>query len=288
MLSYVISTKNKLPYLKIAIEQLLRYTDKDEEIIIIDGNSTDGTAEYIKDLREQGKISMFLSEEDKGEAHGLNKGMMMATKPLIKIISDDDAFNFAAIKKCKKYMLENPDIDVMASDGAATSIANPDLIKDLQFFNNYLTWKKEMRPFAFCGLGLMIRKKAIPFVGLLNTSYIGVDGEFSMRITSMKRVKLAWLTGRNWIRITNPNSNGINYRHRIAFEMYKLYSFYSPGRLAAYAGYSKYVISYFKAYLLKLYAVKNPVPEDAFLKAYRNQYDAINQTEMSGFIAPEH
>ena len=60
-LSYIIATKNKLPYLKIALEKLIANKKEGEEILVADGASTDGTKEYIEELEHAGKIDFYIS-----------------------------------------------------------------------------------------------------------------------------------------------------------------------------------------------------------------------------------
>ena len=91
-LSWIITTRNKLAFLKEVLHRLLSDLHEDEEIIVVDGASTDGTVEYLTELHRQGLIHHFLSEPDHGEAEGFNKGMLLANGRLIKILTDDDAF----------------------------------------------------------------------------------------------------------------------------------------------------------------------------------------------------
>ena len=116
-LSYVLTTFNKLPYLKHTIAELLEACTDDEEIVIYDGGSTDGTREYLEDLYKKGLIHQFSSEKDKGEANGYNKAILQANGELIKIITDDDIYAYDRIKQCKEFMLQNPEKDMLGSDG---------------------------------------------------------------------------------------------------------------------------------------------------------------------------
>ena len=79
-LSYVMTTFNKFEYLKIAVTELINECLSDEEIVIVDGGSTDGSIEYLSILKDQGKIHQFISAKDYGEAHGINKAMMAKPK----------------------------------------------------------------------------------------------------------------------------------------------------------------------------------------------------------------
>jgi glycosyltransferase involved in cell wall biosynthesis len=78
-LSYVLTTFNKLEYLKVSLPNLLDNLKDDEEIVITDGGSSDGTSEYLEDLHSRGLIHQYVSEPDIGQAHGINKAILMAT-----------------------------------------------------------------------------------------------------------------------------------------------------------------------------------------------------------------
>ncbi|HRI80047.1 MAG TPA: glycosyltransferase, partial [Cyclobacteriaceae bacterium] len=54
-LSYVLTTYNKLPYLRVTIPYLLAACQPDEEIVVVDGGSQDGSAEYLAELHKSGK-----------------------------------------------------------------------------------------------------------------------------------------------------------------------------------------------------------------------------------------
>ena len=49
---------------------------RDFEYIIIDGGSTDGSIEVIKEYA--GKVDYWVSEPDKGIYHAMNKGVLQA------------------------------------------------------------------------------------------------------------------------------------------------------------------------------------------------------------------
>ena len=214
-LSYVITTRNKLSYLKEVMKRLIDNLQEDEEIIVIDGASTDGTVEYLADLHQQGKIQQFISEPDQGEAHGYNKGFLMARGELIKDITDDDAFYYPAIQECKKFMLEHEQIDVMSGNTANVVLEQIELnsdhihnqfkiLDDSEY--HYKQWLVDGRTTRFIGLPLMIRKKSLALTGLYCTGATQVDLEFTLRITSIN-ANIAWNTSLISVRIDNPQSN---------------------------------------------------------------------------------
>lgn len=225
-LSYVLTTYNKLPYLKLVLERLIENCQEDEEIVVTDGASTDGTPAYLKQLFEQGKIHQYVSEKDCGEAHGFNKGFLLAKGELIKIMSDDDAFCYPVICRCKEFMLKNKQYDMLGGNMAYTDIKQPESIATKDDFDNFYAYKKDQTPFWFNGQPWMIRRSSLPLTGLLNTSLIIVDTEFSLRVTNNKKVKLCWLLNHVSVRIDNQDSNFNKFSKIIEGQTNRLFAFY--------------------------------------------------------------
>jgi glycosyltransferase involved in cell wall biosynthesis len=225
-LSLVLTTRNKILYLKEVLGLLLDNVKDDEEIVVIDGASSDGTVDYLNKLFKLGKIHQFISEPDKGESHGFNKGFLLAKGDLIKVITDDDAFNYSVIQKCKDFMLLHPEIDIMAGN---TGSINMDDIKSLycsfSFQDDFELWRKgNLKNFFFNGTCLMIRKSSLELTGLFSTNSLLADMEFSLRVTGIARI--AWCTGIISTRILNSQSNYLRYPERAKIEDEKLCQFY--------------------------------------------------------------
>jgi glycosyltransferase involved in cell wall biosynthesis len=222
-LSYLISTKNKLPALKQGLLRLLAQVEDDEEIVVIDGASSDGTVEFLQGLHDNGEIQQFVSEPDSGEAHGWNKALLRARGAVIKPITDDDAFSWPVIRACKRFMLDHSEIDVLATPGFDTNwgLAHPFL--PIERRNPYTLDLR--RPFVFSGLGLMLRRSSLPLTGLFHTGLISVDTEFALRVSSGP-VNLAWCTGASFVRILNPQSLTVTQHPRIIDDLARIYRFY--------------------------------------------------------------
>jgi glycosyltransferase involved in cell wall biosynthesis len=225
-LSYVLTTYNKLPYLKEVMRLLLLNKKEDEEIVIADGGSTDGTIEFFQELYDQGKIDQFISEKDKGEAHGYNKTFLMAKGDLIKVITDDDVFYYPAIKSCRKFMEENPSIDLMTGMAAMVYTGAITPINPIQeFFEEYQKWETgKCDRFYSNGLALLIRKKSLPLLGLFNNDLTYVDIEYTLRVS--KWANIAFCNQCIAVRVTNLQSKGVvNLDGKN--EIIKLFNFYN-------------------------------------------------------------
>ncbi len=76
--------------LRKTIESVVNQTYKDFEYIIIDGGSTDGSVEVIKEYAD--KIDYWVSESDKGIYNAMNKGILQAHGEYLNFMNSGDCF----------------------------------------------------------------------------------------------------------------------------------------------------------------------------------------------------
>jgi len=88
LLSIITVTKNCAASLKATLESVKAIKNADIEYIIIDGSSTDGTVELIKNSGEL--VDKFISEPDSGIYNAMNKGLDLAVGKYILFINGDD------------------------------------------------------------------------------------------------------------------------------------------------------------------------------------------------------
>lgn len=79
------------------IQSVLNQTYRNIEYIVIDGESTDGTAGIIKKYEDS--LSYYVSEPDAGLYDAMNKGIRRATGDIIGIINSDDWYESDAVAK---------------------------------------------------------------------------------------------------------------------------------------------------------------------------------------------
>jgi glycosyltransferase involved in cell wall biosynthesis len=79
----------------------------DIEHIVVDGGSTDGTVEL---LRQSGV--RYISEPDAGIYHAMNKGVRMATGEIIHILNSDDWYSANDVVSTMVNLMESGKLDV--------------------------------------------------------------------------------------------------------------------------------------------------------------------------------
>lgn len=247
-ISYLLTTYNKKKYIKITLPYLIEQLKENEEIVIFDGGSTDGTVDFIKNTIFNKKNILFISEKDCGEAHGLNKCILNANGTYLKIISDDDAYHFGSIRNACDWLDQNTNYDWVGSNGFSAYINND--ILNFNFKNEepyYINYKKKHIPFLLTGLSYLIRKKSISKMGLFNISYKIVDFEYSLRNLSNTNIKFALSKQPFYVNIINPDSNSLKFYKKLMNEYFLLQNIYIPRRILNNS------IWYFKNYLSFIY-----------------------------------
>ena len=81
---------NNCKGLQHTIESVVGQTFRDFEFIVIDGGSTDGSAELLK--KHNKNIKYWISEKDTGIYNGMNKGIAKATGDYLNFMNSGDCF----------------------------------------------------------------------------------------------------------------------------------------------------------------------------------------------------
>lgn len=89
---------NDVANIRHTMESFFSQTWEDKEYIVIDGGSTDGTANIIREYAD--RLAYWCSEKDDGIYDAMNKGIMQATGDWINILNSGDSF-------CSEKSLEN-------------------------------------------------------------------------------------------------------------------------------------------------------------------------------------
>jgi glucosyl-dolichyl phosphate glucuronosyltransferase len=108
--SIVISTYNRSQMLARAIESVLRQQGSVRyEIVIVDNNSTDTTAQVVKQYAEQNSIVRYVFEAKQGVSHGRNAGIAAARADLIAFTDDDVLVESNWVERIKAVFGAEPD-----------------------------------------------------------------------------------------------------------------------------------------------------------------------------------
>ena len=108
LLSIITPTYNPGHWLEKCILNVAENLPEGVEHLIIDGGSTDGTAELLAGFEKQYSHLRWLSEKDKGQSDAMNKGLAMAAGSWIGFLNADDFYEPGTLDKIVALIRNNP------------------------------------------------------------------------------------------------------------------------------------------------------------------------------------
>ncbi len=107
--SIITPTLNQSKYIRQTIESVLSQDYENKELIVVDGGSSDGTQDILKEYKE----IKWISEPDSGAANALNKGFNMADGDVIAWLNSDDYYDKNAIRLIANVFGTDESIDLV-------------------------------------------------------------------------------------------------------------------------------------------------------------------------------
>lgn len=158
------------------MESVHNQTYKNIEHIVIDGASTDGTVDLLKEYQAKGYIK-FWSEPDTGIYDAMNKGIQHATGDYITYLNSDDFYHDSRALDIVANALKKSDADFLSGnarivheDGSICYIMNT---KHEEFFVRM----------PFCHQSLFVKKDLMEKLGGFDTNFKSAgDYDFVIRM----------------------------------------------------------------------------------------------------------
>lgn len=121
--SVITVVRNNADTIEEAIHSVATQDYQNIEHIIVDGCSTDGTADVIK--RNLGTVATYISEPDKGIYDAMNKGIRLATGDVIGFLNADDVYAHSGVIVRVVDALRRGDADACYADLVYVSPDDP-------------------------------------------------------------------------------------------------------------------------------------------------------------------
>jgi glycosyltransferase involved in cell wall biosynthesis len=188
--SYVMATYNRADHLQRALGNVREYLTPDDELVVVDGGSSDGTPDVVR--RSRDVVSRFISEGDQGEAHALNKGILSSAGRYIKFLSDDDYLFPDGVRRAIGILEQHPELDALLCGGESYLIDSE--TGEERFVRNIglpggRPLAGDVKNVLFrcnCGIGLFVSRRAVARIGLLDTRFRAVDSDYMARLVQSR------------------------------------------------------------------------------------------------------
>ena len=176
--SFVLTTRNRAQIVGEALERARALVKKNDELIVVDGASSDETSEIVANYGDL--VDLFISEPDTGPTHALNKGIMVARGKYVKHLTDDDDFFPEAMEQAIALLEANPQVDVLVC-GGTRQMGDHVYPFYVPPHINYGKSPEDVFNHGVCGCGFLIRRSSLALIGLANSVGVATDGEFIAR-----------------------------------------------------------------------------------------------------------
>lgn len=184
--SVITTTYNDLDNLKRIIELVKKQDYENIEHIIVDGSSSDGTIEFLKEMEQDSQERIkWISEKDNGIFDAINKGISMATGDIIGCCFDE----FTKPTVISQMVTI---IDEEGTDGVHADLLYVEGDKVIR------TWKQGQGNIRFGWMPghptLYLKKEVYEKYGVYKPYYkCSADYEYMVRILKDKDVKLSYI-----------------------------------------------------------------------------------------------
>ena len=189
--SVITTCFNRAGTIRETIESALAQDYRDMEYIVVDGASTDGTREIVREYAE--RIDKVVSEKDGGMYEAINKGIRLATGDVICLLHSDDVFFDTHTLSDVARAFEQTGADLVYADGIYVNAEKPQ-----QIVRNWIGGKYSRRKVGWGWLPLhptcYIRREVMLREGLYDERYkIAADTDLLIRYLYERTLRVKYL-----------------------------------------------------------------------------------------------
>lgn len=181
--SIISPSYNQAAYIARTIETVAKQNYADKEHIIVDGGSTDGSVEILREMAAARPHISAIVEPDNGQADAINKGFRAATGDILCWVNTDDYFlDDNVLSDVAEFFKQNPAADVVYGRGVRVDDSGK-VIREA-WINRNITGPASLREsLGVLQPSLFFRRSVFEKVGGLSEEYnLQLDYEYWIRM----------------------------------------------------------------------------------------------------------
>jgi glycosyltransferase involved in cell wall biosynthesis len=184
LVSIITPSYNQAPFLEQTMQSVLEQDYPHIEYIVVDGGSTDNSAEIIKTYAD--RLAYWISERDSGQSEAINKGFARANGEIVAWLNSDDYYMRNTISVVVRCFEQNPDAVMLYGDMLAVDEEGQTI--------NVLKYKQlsleDLLCFQIIGQpSVFFRRSALNKTGLLDPSFhFMLDHHLWIRLAEQGRI----------------------------------------------------------------------------------------------------
>jgi len=164
-ISIVVPSYNHRPWISACINSILIQKAECDQLIVIDGNSDDGTKEILEQYAKE--IDCLVIEPDNGQSDALHKGFSLATGDILAYLNSDDILLPKTFSFVRKLFHKHKDVDAVYSNRVFIDQDNNPIAKwVIPFHSGYCHQRWDYIPQETC----FWRKSLMDKVGNIDTT----------------------------------------------------------------------------------------------------------------------
>lgn len=113
--SICLATYNGAKYIKEQLDSILRQIAEDDEIIICDDGSTDGTRDFLREIDDP-RVTILYNQKNLGHVRNFEKLLLEATGDILFLCDQDDLWDLQKISIYKRIFAQDASINLIASN----------------------------------------------------------------------------------------------------------------------------------------------------------------------------
>ncbi|MDI6869877.1 MAG: glycosyltransferase [Bacillota bacterium] len=213
--SVVLVTHNSLQTIAPCLESLALYTGPQDEIILVDNASTDGTMRFIEDFSEAhpGRLKVLRQARNLGLAGGLSRGLEEATKDYVALLYPDVQVTPAWLDRMLAHLTSDASVAAVGPliNRAGEQEADASVCREWKSLNEIAAQvgerhsgeAREVR--SLLGNCTLCRRKDLEDLGLdpeLFAGFAGLDLSLRWRQQGRKLLVAADVVVKHWCRVS--------------------------------------------------------------------------------------